>query len=136
MEVNTQITALYETGADVPTIARAMNVAPEFVHGVLFSTSARYRTALTAPAEGTKPLAEEMLDIIAGIARVGSVEGVRLAAARYVRDDQLGRRDAEITAVTAGANLLRDLGERYEKMQQARANFLANRPVVDVEEVE
>ena len=89
-----QITKCYESGADEATIAQGFGVPVAQVKALLYSKSAKYRKSLARESKANVPIDEEMLDIVATLARESDNELIKLSAAKFVRDDVKGRRDA------------------------------------------
>jgi len=123
-----QMVALYETGASPDVIARAMEVSEDVVKTALYEGSAKFRKS-TRTVDPTKPIEEEMLDIMVDVARNSDNGFLRLAAARTVRDDKLGRRDA--VQVDAGGVLaaIGTLGARFAELEKRRREFNEGRTI-------
>ena len=63
-----QMVALYETGASPDVIAKAMDLSVDVVQTALYEGSAKFRKS-TRTVDPTKPVEEEMLDIMVDVAR-------------------------------------------------------------------
>lgn len=123
-----QVLRLYETGLkDIPRLAAAMTMSELDVHRILYERSAEYRQSLNAQTRGAPAdRAEEMLDIMADIARTAQNPFCKLAAARVVRDDLKGRRDAAPVDQGLNAEVIKLLSERTATLRRNRQRFLAD----------
>lgn len=137
MTADPQIVELYRRGCDPETIAKALDRPLDYVRHVLYEDVPSFRAAVAEVPAGT-PLHEEMLQIIAGVARGSSSEFARLAAARYVRDDQLGRLDKVVAAPVGDQHVLASINERLDTLEAAKAKFrrpAAQEVIVDAQVV-
>lgn len=123
-----QMVALYETGASPDVIAKAMDLNVEVVKTALYEGSARFRKD-ARPVDTSKPVADQMLDIMVDVAQHSDNGFLRLAAARTVRDDLLGRRDA--VQVDAGGVIaaISTLGARFAELDKRRREFNEGRTI-------
>jgi hypothetical protein len=123
-----QMVALYETGASPDVIAKAMDLSPDVVTTALYEGSAKFRRA-ASPVDMSKPVADQMLDIMVDVARNSDNGFLRLASARTVRDDLLGRRDA--VQVDSGGVIaaISALGARFAELDKRRREFNEGRTI-------
>lgn len=125
-----QIKALHNNGASIEDIAIGMDIAVEEVKTVLLHTSPKFRAAAFAAPDGTqtdKQLSREMLMIAATIARSSDMDGIRLSAAKFVRDDLEGRRDVLPPDAGMNTNALTELQAGLVIARQRRLEFLKGR---------
>jgi hypothetical protein len=123
-----QMVALYETGASPDVIAKAMDLSADVVQTALYEGSAKFRRSVQ-PVDLSKPVADQMLDIMVDVARNSDNGFLKLAAARTVRDDLLGRRDA--VQVDAGGVIaaITTLGTRFAELEKRRREFNEGRTI-------
>ena len=123
-----QMVALYETGASPDVIARAMEVSEDVVKTALFEGSDKFRKSVRT-VDKSKPTADRMLDIMVDVAENSDNGFLRLAAARTVRDDVKGRRDA--VQVDAGGVIaaISTLGTRFAELEKRRREFNEGRTI-------
>jgi len=123
-----QMVALYETGASPDVIAKAMDLSPDVVQTALYEGSAKFRKAAKV-VDASKPVADQMLDIMVDVAHNSDNGFLRLAAARTVRDDLMGRRDA--VQVDAGGVIaaITTLGSRFAELEKRRREFNEGRTI-------
>jgi len=123
-----QIQRLYDTGLKDPAlIAKAMTMSELDVHRILYERSAEYRQSLNAKTSNAPAdTAEEMLSIMADIARTAQNPFCKLSAARVVRDDLKGRRDAAPVDQGLNADVIKLLSERTAMLRRNRQRFLTN----------
>lgn len=125
-----QIKALHGKGASIEDIAIGMDITVEEVRTVLIHTSPKFRAAAFAQPDGTqtdKELSREMLMIAANIARASDMDGIRLSAAKFVRDDLEGRRDVLPPDAGMNTNALAELQAGLVIARQRRLEFLKGR---------
>lgn len=118
-----QITKCYESGADEATIAQGFGLPVAQVKALLYTKSAKYRKALSRADKPAMPLDEEMLDIVATLARESDNELIKLSAAKFVRDDVKGRRDAVPVDQTKQNAVIDFLTERLAVAEASRKKF-------------
>lgn len=118
-----QITHLYSTGASVEVIAQGMGLTTEAVRRVLFEKSAKYRKATIQAQAPEGTLDEEMLGIIVDVARTSDNELMRMSAAKYVRDDVKGRRDAVPVDDRHQSAMIQLLHERLQTVHERQRSF-------------
>lgn len=123
-----QIIALYETGASPDVIAKAMEVSEDVVKTTLYEGSAKFRK-MARMVDLSKPVEDRMLDIMIDVAENSDNGFLRLAAARTVRDDVKGRRDA--VQVDAGGVIaaISTLGARFAELDKRRREFNEGRTI-------
>jgi len=123
-----QMVALYETGASPDVIARAMEVSEDVVKTALYEGSAKFRK-MARMVDLSKPVEDRMLDIMIDVAENSDNGFLRLAAARTVRDDVKGRRDA--VQVDAGGVIaaISTLGARFAELDKRRREFNEGRTI-------
>lgn len=101
MSNNAIIALYYQLGSgEIDTIAEALKVSTEVVRATLYEHCPEYRVECqTIMAERStdddEALAKEMLAIATALARESKSDNVRLAAAKLVLDETLGRNDVE-----------------------------------------
>jgi len=120
-----QITKCYESGADEATIAQGFGVPVAQVKALLFSKSAKYRKLQARADKSPMPIDEEMLDIVATLARESDNELIKLSAAKFVRDDVKGRRDAVPIDQTKQNAVIDFLTARLVAAEESRRKFYA-----------
>lgn len=128
MNQTDQVLQLYETGADPQVIARAMDLSENMVTTILTEKSAAFRRK-ACPIDRTKPVADQMLDVMTDMALNSDNEFIRLRAATTVRDDLKGRRDqVQTDAAGVGAALVA-LGQRFAELQEQKRKFFEDRTI-------
>lgn len=128
MNQTDQVLQLYETGAEPHVIANAMGLSENMVATILMEKSAAFRRR-ASPIDKSKPLADQMLDVMADMALNSDNEFIRLRAATTVRDDLKGRRDQVQTDQTGVGAALLALGQRFTELQEQKRKFLEDRTV-------
>jgi len=118
-----QITKCYESGADEATIAQGFGMPVAQVKALLYNKSAKYRKAVARADKPNMPIDEEMLDIVATLARESDNELIKLSAAKFVRDDVKGRRDAVPVDQTKQNAVIDFLTGRLAAAELARKKF-------------
>lgn len=133
---NEQIVALFEdNGISPEQIAGQFGYEVSAVKAILFQNSKLFRKeAKTNDAHKfSDQEAEEMRQIILGIARYSEDDTLRLKAATYVRDDHLGRK--EIQSAQPGMQNLQlhitQIATTVEKALAAQARVVKALPVID-----
>lgn len=123
-----QMLALYETGASPDVIAKAMDLSAEVVKTALYEGSAKFRREVS-PVDMAKPVQDQMLDIMVDVARNSDNGFLRLAAARTVRDDLLGRRDAVQVDAGGVVAAISALGAKFAELDKRRREFNEGRTI-------
>lgn len=132
MDEPDQLVHLYESGAPVEVIAQGMGMSVDAVRSALFERSSKFRRVLALekkPGEPDKPVADEMLDILTNIARTSNNEFVVMSAAKFVRDDLKGRRDAVPTDAGTNEQVMAFLSAQMARVTAARQRFFQREPI-------
>lgn len=126
-----QIVELYRKGCTPDVIAQALGKPVDYVKVVLYEDVPAFRKEMPVVPPGT-PLHEEMLQLIASVARHTDNVFAQLAAAKYVRDDQLGRLDKQVEQV-GDVQALAAINQRLDALAAARPKFERPKHVVDAQ---
>lgn len=117
-----QIVELYKRGCTAEVIAQALSKPLDYVTAVLYEDVPAFRMAVAAADKPAgQPVEDEMLDIIASVARHSDNPFAKLAAAKYVRDDLKGRRDA--APVVNNTAILVEINKQQAGLEDARRKF-------------
>jgi hypothetical protein len=109
-----------------------MGMSPDAVRSALFERCGKFRRELALakkPGEPEKPVADEMLDILTNIARTSNNEFVVMSAAKFVRDDLKGRRDAVPTDAGTNEQIMQFLQAQMARVTAARQKFFQREPL-------
>lgn len=110
----------YDNGMSLDLLQQATGYSDEELLAILKEHSSKYKKDNADP----KGLADEMLEIIANIARNQTNQGAALKAAMYIRDECQGRLDKN-----KDTDL--DAEERFKVLTDRMSKFFSNTRVID-----
>ncbi len=120
--------ALYNNGASVSDIALAFPPISEAeVTAVLMEKSSSFRSKMMKERDPNKPLADRMLDVMVDIVEHSKNDALRFNVARYVRDDQKGRRDAVPTVAGEAERVIAAIEQRMADFEKKKLAFKQGR---------
>jgi hypothetical protein len=133
MKFTDQIVQLHKIGASPEVIANALDMDEAMVLACLETHAPGFKVA-KAQIDPTRATKDQMLDIIVSLAKNSPNEFVQLNAAKFARDDLMGRRDEHLANQQQEAAICVLLRERAANIEASRRAFLTrgSSPVIDV----
>lgn len=127
-----QAMALLDRGVNMEIVSQAVSLSVEDLKaGLALRGAPLPRSGSGEGSRGSRPSADDCLDIMYEIARYGRHEGTRFRAAKAVRDDLLGREDKVHGNSAEQDAFLERLTARSAEINAKRAEFF-KKPIINV----